>query len=85
MLTFALRPVSIAPIRVETEEEKSIFEKGEQNYRSKKALRANSLLEQTPNDEESDLIHSMWKMDIAYQSICDVQTHPSRIGDANIW
>ncbi|KAK2845279.1 hypothetical protein FQN49_005876 [Arthroderma sp. PD_2] len=54
------QPASVAPLLVETEEERRLFEKGERNYNAKKDLRKRSLKGQTPNDEESDLIHAMW-------------------------
>ncbi|KAJ5320339.1 hypothetical protein N7508_000622 [Penicillium antarcticum] len=59
-------PVPVAPLIVETEEEKRLFKKGEANYQAKKALRKRSLLERAPDDEESDLIHSMWTKEMSY-------------------
>ena len=62
------RPVPVAPLIVETEEEKALFKKGEENYMAKKALRKRSLLEKAPDDEESNLIHSMWTKEMSYIS-----------------
>ena len=62
------RPVSVAPLIVETEEEKRIFKKGEENYLAKKALRKRNLLEQAPDIDESNLIHSMWTKQVSYLS-----------------
>ncbi|KXG52532.1 uncharacterized protein PGRI_088160 [Penicillium griseofulvum] len=59
-------PVPVAPLIVETEEEKRLFRKGEANYQAKKALRTRSLLEKSPDDEESNLIHSMWTKEMSY-------------------
>lgn len=56
---------------METEQERRLFEKGEQNYKAKKALRSRSLLQETPNDEESDLIHAMWITELAYKGKAD--------------
>lgn len=67
MLTL-FRPVPVAPLLLETEEERALFQKGENNYKAKKALRKESLLERTPNDEESDLIHAMWTSEMSYKS-----------------
>jgi acyl-coenzyme A thioesterase 9 len=67
-------PVPVAPLIVETEEEKRLFKKGEANYQAKKALRKRSLLERAPDDEESDLIHSMWTKEMSYLS---KQAYPS--------
>lgn len=55
---------------METDEERRLFELGEKNYKAKKQLRTRSLLQQTPNDEESDLIHAMWTKEMAYLSMC---------------
>lgn len=62
------RPVPVAPLIVETEDEKRIFKKGEENSKAKKALRTRSLLEKAPDDEESNLIHSMWTKEMSYLS-----------------
>lgn len=66
------RPVSICPLRVETEEEKQLFALGEKNYNAKKALAKINLRKQTPNDLESDLIHEMWLKQLEYhgESCC---------------
>lgn len=58
----------MAPLIVETEEEKRLFQKGEANYQAKKALRTRSLLQKSPDDEESNLIHSMWTKEMSYLS-----------------
>lgn len=63
------RPVAVAPLLVETPEERALFKKGEENYQAKKALRTRSLLQKAPDDEESNLIHSMWTKEISYMSM----------------
>ncbi|MCJ1352057.1 MAG: hypothetical protein MMC33_002041 [Icmadophila ericetorum] len=60
------KPVAIPGLRTETPEERKLFEKGEKNSQEKKALSKSSLLKQTPNDEESDLIHAMWLKHLDY-------------------
>ncbi|KAJ5542163.1 hypothetical protein N7461_008166 [Penicillium sp. DV-2018c] len=60
------KPVPVAPLIVETEEEKRLFQKGEEKYQAKKALRTRSLLEKAPDAEESNLIHSMWTKEMSY-------------------
>lgn len=62
------RPASVAPLILETEEEKRLYHKGEENSQAKKALRKRSLLEKAPDDEESNLIHSMWTKEVSYLS-----------------
>lgn len=69
LLTLLYRPVAVAPLLIETEEERALFQKGENNYKAKKELRKESLLERTPNDEESDLIHAMWTSEMSYKSM----------------
>lgn len=53
---------------VETEEEKRLYSKGEEASQAKKALRTRSLLQKAPDDEESELIHSMWTKEMSYLS-----------------
>lgn len=60
------RPVKISPVLVETSEEKRLFTLGEKNYNAKKALAETTLRKQTPNDQESDLIHAMWLRQLDY-------------------
>ncbi|KAL8670256.1 MAG: hypothetical protein Q9168_005192 [Polycauliona sp. 1 TL-2023] len=60
------KPVAICPVQVETDEEKRLFAAGEKNYNTKKARAKTGLRKQTPNDEESDLIHAMWLRQLDY-------------------
>ncbi|KAL2041169.1 hypothetical protein N7G274_006113 [Stereocaulon virgatum] len=60
------KPVAICPIKLETEEERRLFARGEKNSFEKKALARKTLRKQTPNDEESDLIHAMWLKQLEY-------------------
>ena len=60
------KPVSIAPLQVDTPEEQRLFDLGQRNSNSKKALAKTALRKTTPNDEESDLIHSMWLKQLEY-------------------
>ncbi|KAL2867904.1 putative acyl-CoA thioester hydrolase [Aspergillus lucknowensis] len=59
-------PASVAPLLLETEEERELFKKGEKNYQAKKALRTRSLLSKAPDSEESNLIHSLWTKEMSY-------------------
>lgn len=68
-LTFAKRPVAIAPLLVENPEERRLFDLGEKNSKAKKALAKTGLRKQTPNDEESDLIHAMWLKQLDYHGM----------------
>ncbi|KAF7712653.1 Acyl-coenzyme A thioesterase 9, mitochondrial [Penicillium ucsense] len=60
------KPVPVAALTVETDEEMALFKKGEANYLAKKSLRKRSLLEKAPDEEESNLIHSMWAKEMSY-------------------
>ncbi|MCJ1336803.1 hypothetical protein MMC09_002081 [Bachmanniomyces sp. S44760] len=54
------KPVAICPLRIDTPEERRLFQLGEQNYKAKKELLKTNLRKQAPDDEESDMIHAMW-------------------------
>ena len=46
-----------------------LFKEGERNYKVKKAMLKTALKKQTPNDEESDLIHAMWLKQLEYHGM----------------
>lgn len=60
------KPVAISPLKAETPEQKLLFKQGEENYNLKKTESKLALRKQTPNDEESDLIHAFWRQQIDY-------------------
>ncbi|KAL8685727.1 MAG: hypothetical protein Q9218_007577, partial [Villophora microphyllina] len=60
------KPVAISPVKVETERQKQLFALGKKNYNIKKARAKMGLRKQTPDDEESDLIHAMWLRQLEY-------------------
>lgn len=66
------RPVPVAPLLLETEDERRLFRQGETNSQAKKALRTRSLLQKAPDDEESNLIHSMWTKEMSYLSMASL-------------
>ena len=70
------KPVPISPIKLETAEEKRLFALGEKNSKEKKALATKALRKQTPNKEESDLIHETWLQQIKYQGTVADPVHP---------
>lgn len=61
------KPTPVPPLIVDTPEEKAVFRKGEEYKKAKQALATVSLAKQTPNDEESDLIHQMWMEQLQYE------------------
>lgn len=73
------KPVAIPPLNVETAEEKKLFEAGEKNSKYKKELGKVSLLKHTPNDEESDLIHSLWQHQIRWHDPNNAERKPDNV------
>lgn len=73
------KPVQINPLLVETAEEKKLFEQGEKNSKHRKELSQRSLLKQTPDDEESDLIHSIWQRQLKYHDPNDPMRKPDSV------
>lgn len=73
------KPVNLPPIKVETEEEQRIYNEGEQNSKHRKDLSKRSLLKQTPNDEESDLIHALWQRQLQYHDPNDPLRKPENV------
>ena len=69
------KPVSIAPLHVSSETERRLFTMGEANYNAKRQLAKTALRKMTPNDEESDLIHSMWLQQIEFHGKDTVSEH----------
>ncbi|KAH7043831.1 HotDog domain-containing protein [Macrophomina phaseolina] len=73
------KPVNINPIVPETEEEKRLYEIGEQNSKHRKELKTNSLIKHTPNDLESDLIHALWQKQLQYHDPNDPLRRPPNV------
>lgn len=73
------KPVNIAPVRTDTDEEKKVFAEGEKNGQRRKELAKRSLLKQTPNDEESDLIHAIWQRQLQYHDPNDSLRQPANV------
>lgn len=73
------KPVSIPPIQPETEEEHRLFEQGKVNSAHRKELKSTSLLKQTPNDQESDLMHALWQLQLRYHDPNDALRKPDNV------
>ena len=73
------KPVAINPVCVDTQEEKRLFQQGEANSKQRKELSQRSLLRQTPDDEESDLIHSIWQRQLKYHDPNDSLRKPEKV------
>lgn len=73
------KPVNIPAVLTETEEEKQLYSQGEKNSKHRKELLKRSLLKQTPNDEESDLIHAIWQKQLKWHDPNDPLRQPSNV------
>jgi acyl-coenzyme A thioesterase 9 len=73
------KPVSISPVKTETDEEKQLFQQGEKNSKHRKELAQRSLLKQTPDDEESDVIHDIWRRQLQYHDPNDSLRKPDNV------
>lgn len=73
------KPVNIARVRTDTEEEKLLYAHGERNSKHRKELAKRSLLKRSPNDEESDIIHAMWQQQLKYHDPNDPSRKPENI------
>lgn len=74
------KPVPISPLQPETAEEKRLFALGEKTMNEKKAMSKKTLRKQTPNDEESDLIHAMWLQQLEYHGQYQSSMRMSSVG-----
>ena len=73
------KPVAISPVRTDNDEERRLYERGERNSKQRKELAKRSLLKETPDDEESDLIHSIWKRQLQYHDPNDPMRKPNNV------
>ena len=73
------RPVNIPSIVPETEEEHRLYDQGKVNSAHRKELKSRSLLKQTPNDQESDLIHALWQRQLRYHDPNDALRKPDNV------
>lgn len=73
------KPVPIAAVRTDTDEEKQLYAQGEKNSAHRKSLSQRSLLKTAPNDEESDLIHALWQRQLQYHDPNDALRKPDNV------
>jgi hypothetical protein len=71
----AKTPVNIAPLVLSTPAERTLYAKGEENHRAKKALKEFYIMQKAPDAEESALTHKMWTDSVAY---ADSKTPPRK-------
>lgn len=58
--------MNIAPLTLSSPAERALYARGEENYKSKKALKSSNIMQKAPDAEESSLIHKMWTDGLAY-------------------
>lgn len=73
------KPVNIAPLRVSTPAERALFKRGEDNYKRKKSMRLENIMQKPPDAEESVLIHKMWTDSLAYDDVKNATKQPSNM------
>lgn len=73
------KPVNISAVRTDTDAEKKLFQEGEENSKRRKEHSQRSLLKQTPDDEESDLIHGIWRRQLQYHDPNDALRKPANV------
>lgn len=73
------KPVNIPSIIPETDVEKALYAQGKVNSAHRKALKSRSLLKQTPNDAESDLMHALWQLQLRYHDPNDPLRKPDNV------
>lgn len=71
------KPVNIAPLKLETQADKALFARGEENYNNKKSLKSSHIFSKPPDTEESVEIHRMWTDSLAYADSNNPATQPS--------
>lgn len=73
------KPVNIAPLQVTTPAEKALFAKGAENYKHKKATKAEHILQKAPDGEESTEIHKMWTDSLDYADSKNPKHQPTNV------
>ena len=71
------RPVNIAPLKLSTPAERALYARGEENYKSKRALKSWNITQKAPDAAESELIHKMWTDGLAYADHKNPVTQPA--------
>ncbi|KAH7040978.1 HotDog domain-containing protein [Microdochium trichocladiopsis] len=73
------KPTNIPRLICETPEEEQIFQQGEAKSQAKKEAARISLLETEPNDDESKLVHNIWRRQVAYHDPNNPIRQPSNV------
>ena len=81
------KSVPIAPLKVESETERALFARGEENYKAKKARRESTITQKAPDAGESTLIHRMWMEDRSPTTEVEFQPNsrrPVRVAESKL-
>lgn len=73
------KPINIAPLELESQADRALFSKGEENYKNKKALKSMHITSKPPDLEESAEIHRMWTDSLAYADSANETTQPHNV------
>ncbi|KAF2673716.1 Thioesterase/thiol ester dehydrase-isomerase [Microthyrium microscopicum] len=73
------KPTAINPLKIETAEEKKIFDEAERNSKKRKELRSKTLRKYTPDADEGKTIHSLWQKQVQWHETTSTHTKPSNV------
>jgi acyl-coenzyme A thioesterase 9 len=73
------KPVNVAPLKLETDAERQLYARGEENYNTKKALKHSAITNKAPNAEESKLLHKIWTDSLAYRDAHNPAQKPENV------
>ena len=71
------KPVNIAPLRLETDVERQLYARREENHKTKISLKRSNIMQKAPDAEESALIHKMWTDSLAYNDSDNPASQPT--------
>jgi acyl-coenzyme A thioesterase 9 len=73
------KPVNVAPLKLENDAERQLYARGEENYRSKKALKSSAITQKPPDAQEAALLHKMWTDSLSYHDAHNPTQKPRNI------
>jgi acyl-coenzyme A thioesterase 9 len=73
------KPTNIAPLALSTPAERALYARGEENYKTKKAMKSSHILQKAPDATESALIHKMWTDSLAYADFSNPANQPTNM------
>lgn len=73
------RPVNVAALKLENDAERQLYARGEENYKSKKAMKHSTITQKAPDAKESTLLHKMWSDSLAYNDSYNPVQKPENV------